>query len=133
MKKTVPLILLCLWWASAAWGQSPSGSPRLTPYEQQRYGDRLWEVPRDPYQSRYRTEKYNSRLSETQTAPSAPKKRGGPSPATLAPGPDPTAGRVQQRFQTRMRWENEQRRISERSRRGFPGQKTGQPAWKPKP
>jgi hypothetical protein len=125
MKKMIPLALLCLWWASAAWGQS-SGSPRLTAYEQQRYGDRLWEIPREPYQSRYQTEQYTSRLSETPAVPSGPRNRGNRSLLTLAPGPDPAAGRVQRRLQTRMQWENEQRRISDRSRQGF-RQTSGRP------
>ncbi|UQZ89505.1 hypothetical protein C4J81_09940 [Deltaproteobacteria bacterium Smac51] len=93
MKKL--LFLLCLFFPVDALAQYEPPSTRLSPYEQQRYGDSLWEVPREPYQSRYQTDRFSSKVYNM---------------------PDSV---VRERFQTRMQWESEQHRISERANRIF--------------
>ena len=138
MKKALICLVLSLLWAGSALAQyqppgtkpTPAYRPPttgLSPYEQMRYGTSLWEVPREPYQSRYRVEQDTSRINEAPAAAISPRRpsggRSGGSPINTNP-----AGRVVDRktlrFQSRMQWENEQRKISDRSRQSTPGQKS---------
>ena len=95
MRATLIIVLsLILWAPGSAWAQTPAPalpSAKLSPYEEQRYGDTLWAVPREPYQSGYRMEEYKAR-------------------------PYARPGLSQRRFHNEMTWRNEQRKISERSR-----------------
>ena len=140
--------LLLLSWPVPAQSQPPSAE--LSPYEEQRYGDRLWEVPREPYQSGYKFEEYNSKLYEAPgPAPARPKSsrpkssrpgrvQGG-SPINTSPSISQSPTRAQQRFQTQQRFQNQQRQISERSRvkvpaaplQAGPGQPAGTRPFKP--
>jgi len=128
-------VLLLVTWPAPAWSDPPS--PILTPYEHQRYDDRLWEVPREPYQSNYKIEEYNSRLDDPPARSQSRVRGQSPIDTTPAPGRTPT--RAQQRFQTRETWKSEQRKISERSRvqvpqaplQVRPGQPAGSRPFKP--
>ena len=128
MKAIITLLLACGLWAAPAWAQSKAGSPELTPYEQLRYGDSLWEVPREPYQSDYQLERRRANISQAPPAPGPAQPGRLESP--LRTGPAKTDDtRAQQRFQSRKQWENEQRKISERSRSSVPSRQS-KPAWK---
>jgi hypothetical protein len=129
----VPLFLILLR-PSPAPAQAQDPSAGLSPYERQVYGDRLWQIPREPYQREYRSEEYRARpylppVEVPQAGASRPKERiSGRSP--LRTGPPAGLGRpsrTQQRFQSRKSFENEQRKISERSRTRAPGAAGPQP------
>jgi len=129
MKKLLICLAPLMLFSSPALAQYEPPTTELTPYEQTRYGSSLWEVPRQPYESRYRVEKDTSRLSESP--PDAVPSQGsygqrsrGQSPINTSPPGNLQERKTQQRFQSRMQWENEQRKISERSRYSAPGQKS---------
>ena len=138
MKKLLIGLVLALLWADPALAQSqppgtkpiqaPAYQPpttRLSPYEQMRYGTSLWEVPREPYQSRYRVEQETSKINDLPNATISPKRSGkGQSPINTNPAGSVSERRTQERFQSRMQWENEQRKISDRSRNSVPGRKS---------
>ena len=76
----------------------------MSPYERGRYGGSLWAVPREPYQSRYQMDRFNSGLYSL--------------PESV----------VRERFQSRVQWESEQRKISDRARQGYrPQHNSGAP------
>ncbi len=138
------LILLSgLMWPAAAPAQYQAPSTRLSPYEQQRYDSSLWQVPREPYQSRFKLEEFKARgyippQPEPGPGVSVDKRRTGvqspvrteadvltpsvQSPVRTAPGATPSRAeqRARDRFQTRSTWENQQRQIGERSRIAVP-------------
>ena len=135
MKISLVILLTIMLWPWPAPARAQVGSAELSPYEQQVYGDRLWQVPREAYQREYRSEEYQARPyipPKEEASPGVPTLqrrssesrplRTGPSDSSLRPG------RSQQRYQTRKSFENEQRKISERSRVRAPG-KAEAPAW----
>jgi len=129
MRKTLLAFLTVMLYAAPLQAQYQPPSEALSPYEQQRYGSKLWQVPRDPYQSQYRSAEYQARPyippQEESASPSISfrkRGRGGGGPVTTAPPRQvrqPT--RAQQRFQNRKQFEINQRAISERSRVKVPG------------
>ncbi|MDR2946460.1 MAG: hypothetical protein LBV79_06920 [Candidatus Adiutrix sp.] len=122
MKKLLLALALVLW-VGPAQAQDISPGTKLTPYEETRYGGSLWQVPREPYQSRYRAEKESSALTAPPAAPRparASGRRGSKSPVHTAPPRHIGEEMTRQRFQSRMKWENEQRQIGERSRNSVP-------------
>jgi hypothetical protein len=119
---------------SPAPAQTQGPSAGLSPYERQVYGDRLWQLPREPYQREYRSEEYQARpywppVEEPKPGASTLRARSsGRAPLrTGAPASLGRPGRTQQRFQSRKSFENEQRKISERSRLRAPGAAGPQP------
>ncbi len=92
MKKL--FLLLCLFFPADLSAQHESPGTRLSPYEQTRYGGSLWEVPREPYQSRYRADRFKAKVYDL--------------PESI----------VKDRFQNRMNWEGEQRKITDRAKSG---------------
>ena len=139
MKKIFLLLGLALIWAGPALAQSqppgtkpvqaPAYQPPttgLTPYERNVYGFQLWAVPREPYQSRYRLEQETSKINQFPAATVSPRRSSsGKARSPINTSPAGVAERkTQERFQSRMRWENEQRKISDRSRYSAPNQKS---------
>ena len=113
-------------WPAAAQTNSAAPSGRLTPYEEQLYGDQLWKVPRDPYErdfGQYKARSYIPPEDETSfKAPSSGRSRGsGTGPMQTDPaGIRPSDKAVKRRFQTEMKFREDQRKIGERSRIGAP-------------
>ncbi len=95
MKKL--LFLLCLFFPADLSAQYQTSDTRLSPYEQNRYGDSLWAVPREPYQSRYQADRFKAKVYDL---------------------PEST---VKERFQSRMSWEGEQQKITGRASQGAGG------------
>jgi len=108
--------------AGGAWAQYQAPDTKLSPYEEQRYGSRLWEVPREPYRGDF--EQYKARtyippeeeFSSKSLSPNfRPRRKDRPTDA------EPEGFRrsdtaVKRRFQTEMKFKENQRKISERSR-----------------
>lgn len=93
--KTQTLLLifsLIIMFPPELYAQSAS---KLTPYEQNRYGGALWDVPREPYESRYKSDTFKAKVYNL---------------------PEST---VRERFQSQAEWENSQRDISERAAEGY--------------
>ena len=137
MQKFILMLGLALLWAVPALAQShpPGAKPTpayrppttgLSPYEQMRYGTSLWEVPREPYQSRYRLEQDTSKINQPPAATVSPRRSSGQGRSPINTNPAGSVGerKTKERFQSRMQWENEQRKISDRSRHSAPGQKS---------
>lgn len=130
MKKAFLLTLFILTMLAARPAPAQAPSPALSPYEELRYGSNLSEVPRDPYQSEFRSETYQARPyiapepdSPIRPGAAAVDRRQNPSPTasqgrirTRNDGLKTPDARVRDRYQTRTSWSNEQRKISERSR-----------------
>ena len=134
MKHCILALIIGLVFPLGAAAQPGPSQPELSPYEQLRYGSKLWQVPREPYQSDFRLEQYKNMLYEP-SSPSRKSKQPTPGkPRYSSPSPIRTPAlnsapdRAQQRFQSRQQWENEQRKISERSRDRHPGSPE-KPAW----
>ena len=113
-------------WPAAAQISSAAPSGRLTPYEEQLYGDKLWKVPREPYERDYGQYKARTYIPPDDerafNAPSSGRsKAAGTSPMRTDPsGVRPSETTVKRRFQTEMKFREDQRKISERSRIGAP-------------
>lgn len=130
MKKSFLPVLLTLFLLTAPPVLAQSPSPKLSPYEEQRYGSDLSQVPRDPYRTESNLEGYQARhYIPPEAAPSirsgaASRKRSNPaSPgAAGARGSSlkSSSSKPRDRYQTRSTWRNEQRQISERSRPSAP-------------
>ena len=117
--------LTALLWALPAAAQSSSvPSTQLAPYEEQRYGSKLWEVPREPYRTdfeQYKARTYIPPEDDQPARPSSTERRrssgSGSSPIKTDPGGlKKSDAAVKQRFQTDMKFRESQRKISERSR-----------------
>lgn len=86
MKKL--LLLLCLIFPLDVSAQTDN---KLSTYEQNIYGDKLWKLPREPYQSRYKADVFKAKVYNL---------------------PDSA---IQNRFQTHSQWENQQKAVSDRA------------------
>lgn len=128
MKKTFLSVLLTLFLLSALPAMAQSPSPKLSPYEEQRYGSDLSQVPREPYRTESSLEGYKARPyippdAEPSIRPDSASRRRIDSfqavPSRIGsrdPGLRSPQTRVRDRYQTRATWRNEQNKISERSR-----------------
>lgn len=126
MRKIFLSLLLTLLLLPALPVQAQPPSPRLSPYEELRYGSDLSQVPREPYRSESRLEGYQAR-PYIPPAPESAVRPGAASRKRSVPDAPASAGRrdyglkspqskARDRYQTRAVWRNEQRKISERSR-----------------
>lgn len=128
MPKILTLALAFWLCASAAGAQEAPGS-ELSAYERQRYEGRLWEVPREPYQSDFNLYRHKNNLyipPESPAAPSSSRPAAAlpgavKSPVNTAPAPPIGSGaKVRQRYQSETKFRQDQRDISRRSRQGGP-------------
>lgn len=121
------LLAVFLTGASPAAAQYSSPSTELSPYEEQRYGSKLWELPREPYQSefgQYKARTYIPPEDDQPARPSAVRKRAGTagrsSIRTESGRRTSSEATVRRRFQSEMKFREDQRKIGERSRIGAP-------------